>query len=124
MPFPLLVLLTPAVLAFEFVHLVLAERYLGVKQIERGTDPRSAPMSEGLACGWTFAIVLSWLWMTALLLSGFGRTQAACMLAISLGGHLLRRTCSMKWVLVVLTLEGALRSGMLISLIMVAWQQF
>lgn len=124
MPFPLLVLFAPAVLAFEFVHLVLAERYLGVKQIERGTDPRTAPMSEGLACGWTLAIALSWLWMMALLVSGFGRAQVACMLGISLGGYILRRTCAMKWVLIILTLEGALRIGMLISLIMTAWKQF
>ncbi len=124
MPFPLPVLFAPGLLAFEFLHLVLAERYLGIKQIERGVDPQNTPMSEGVAFGWSLAIALSWLWMLTLLVTGFGRAQVTCMLVASLAGYALRRVCAMKWVLVILTIEGALRIGMLISLILTAWKQF
>ena len=44
-------------------------------------------------------------------------TQAAAMILISTLGYTLRRGCKLKWVLVIMTFEGSLRFGMLISLI-------
>jgi hypothetical protein len=41
-----LLLLTPLFLVFEVWQLVLSERYLGVKQIARGVDPRTLGLSE------------------------------------------------------------------------------
>lgn len=120
---PLLVYLTPFFLVFEAVQLVVAERYLGVKQIERGTDPRSLGPSEPIAAGWTLALLLYWAWMGAMLVPGFGRAQVVCLLAVSFSGYALRRNCDLKWVLVVLTVEGAIRIGMLVSLIAMAWRR-
>ena len=37
-------------------------------------------------------------------------------------GYALRTTCGLKWVLVVLTFEGSIRVGMLISLIGMSWR--
>jgi hypothetical protein len=64
-----------------------------------------------------------WLWMLAMLLPPFGRAYAAVLVAITLGGFALRRNCSIKWVLVILTLEGAVRIGMLGSLCILAWRK-
>lgn len=49
--------------------------------------------------------------------------QAFAMILISTLGYSLRRGCRLKWVLVILTFEGALRVGMLISLIGMAFFQ-
>jgi hypothetical protein len=61
--------------------------------------------------------------MLALLLPPFGRAYAGCLVAISLLGFSLRRNCSIKWVLVILTFEGALRIGLLGSLCIMAWRK-
>ena len=38
-------------------------------------------------------------------------------------GYLLRSTCGLKWVLVVLTFEGSIRIGMLVSFIAQSWRR-
>jgi hypothetical protein len=40
-----------------------------------------------------------------------------------MAGYVLRRNCGLKWILVILTLEGAVRVGMLMSVIGLAWHQ-
>lgn len=119
----MLVLLAPLLFAFEVWQLVISERYLGIRQIERDADPRNLGLGELTAFFWSLGILLSWAWMTAMLFERFGRVQAICMLVVTGVGFMLRRNCGLKWVLVVLTLEGALRVGMLMSLIGMAWRQ-
>jgi hypothetical protein len=119
---PTLVLLTPLLLIFEVWQLVISERYLGIRQIEGDIDPRTLGLGQVTAFFWSTGILLSWAWMTAVLFQPFGRVQAVCMLAVSGAGFMLRRSCGLKRVLVILTLEGAIRIGMLMSLLGMAWR--
>ena len=118
-----LLALAPLFLVFEICQLVLCERYLGIRQLATGRDPRTLPMGERLAFSWTFFLFLYWVWIGLLLGGSVGRIQALALFLISLGGFLLRRNSPMKWVLVILTFEGALRVGMLVSLIGVFWRR-
>ena len=118
-----LLLLTPFWILFEFWQLVVSERYLGIKQIEQGTDPRTLDLSERRAAFWSIGLLLEGAWMLALLFERFGRAQALCMLVVTLLGYTLRRTCGLKWVLVILTFEGAIRIGMLFSLCGMFWHR-
>lgn len=120
---PLLAYFAPFFLIFEAAQLLVAERYLGVKQIERGVDPRRFGPGEPVAAGWVLGLVAYWVWMGAMLVTEFGRAQVVCLLGVSAIGYGLRRNCELKWVLVVLTVEGAIRIGMLVSLIAMAWRQ-
>jgi len=122
MEVPILLYLSPLFLVFEAWQLVIAERHLGIKQIERGVDPRDRGPGELLSFVWGAGIVLYWIWMILMLLPKDGRIQVACMLIVSLGGYSLRRNSSLKWILVILTVEGAIRIGMIISLIGAAWR--
>ena len=118
-----LLLLAPVFLAFEVWQLVVSERYLGLRQIEHDVDPRTLGLGEVTAFFWSMGILLSWVWMAALLFQRPGQAQALCLIAIAAIGYGLRRNCSLKWVLVILTFEGALRVGMLISLIGIVWRR-
>jgi hypothetical protein len=117
-----LLLCIPLLLAFEIWQLVLSERYLGIRQIERDVDPRTLGLGEGTAFFWSAGILFTWAWSVALLFQSTSRPQALCMVAVTSIGYALRRGCSLKRVLVILTLEGALRVGMLLSLIGAAFQ--
>jgi hypothetical protein len=110
-------LLAPLFLAFEFWQLVVSERYMGIKQIRVNADPRELPMSGWMAATWAGGLLLYLTWMTTLLLHPVGRAQGVVLLLITGLGYALRSTCGLKWVLVVLTFEGSIRVGMLISLI-------
>jgi hypothetical protein len=118
-----LVLLAPLFLLFEIWQLVISERYLGIKQIARRADPRELGLGELTAFFWSAGIMFYWLWMFVLLLQPFGRIQAACLVAITLISFSLRRNCGLKWVLVILTFEGALRISILGSLCVLAWRR-
>lgn len=118
-----LVLLAPLFLLFEVWQLVLSERYLGIKQIARGADPRSLGLGEITAFFWSTALLAYWLWMLLLLTVRFGRAQALGLIAITAIGYMFRRGAPLKWVLVVLTFEGAIRVGLLISLCAMAWRR-
>jgi hypothetical protein len=120
---PSLVFFAPLFLLFEVWQLVISERYLGIGQIARGADPRELGLRELTAFFWSAGLVFYWLWMFVLLLQPFGRAQAACLVAVTLLGFSLRRNCGLKWVLVLLTLEGGLRIGMLGSLCLLAWRR-
>lgn len=122
MEIPLLLYLAPLCLAFEAWQLVIAERHLGIKQIERGVDPRDRGPGELLSFVWGSGIVLYWVWMILMLIPKVGRVQVVCMLVVSLAGYSLRRNSGIKWILVILTIEGAVRIGMTISLIGAAWR--
>ncbi len=117
-----LLYLAPLCLAFEAWQLVIAERHLGIKQIEAGVDPRDRGPGEGLSFIWGAGIVLYWIWMILMLIPNDGRIQVVTMLIVSLAGYSLRRNSGLKWILVILTVEGAIRIGMIISLIGAAWR--
>ena len=113
----------PLLFFFEVWQLVLGERYLRIRQIESDVDPRALGLGEFTAFLWSMGILGSWGWMIAMAFARFGRVQALCMLAVSLAGFLLRRSCGLSRVLVILTFEGAIRVGMLMSLVGMAWRQ-
>jgi hypothetical protein len=118
-----LVLLAPLFILFELWQFVIGERYLGIKQIARGADPRTLGLSEVTAFFWSAGLMFYWLWMLAMLLPPFGRVYAAVLVASTLIGSALRRNCGIKWVLVILTFEGSIRIGMLGSLCFLAWRR-
>lgn len=119
----LLLLLAPLFLVFEVWQLVMSERYLGLKQIARNGDPRELGLSEVTAFIWSSSLIIYALWMTALLLIPFAQLHGLGLLALTGFGFSLRRNTSIKWVLVILTFEGAIRIGLLISLTAVAWRR-
>lgn len=119
----LLYSLAPFFLAFELWQLVVAERYVGIKQIERGADPRELGLGEGAAALWSLTLFAYWAWMALMLFQPWGKLQVLFLIAVSVSGFMIRRGCGLKWVLVVLTFEGAIRIGMLISLCAIAWRR-
>lgn len=116
-------LLAPLFFAFELWQLFVGERFLGIKQIRVNADPRELPMPNWMAALWVGGIIVYGLWMVTLLLHPQGRAQGAVLLAITFIGYLLRSTTSLKWTLVILTFEGAIRIGMLLSLFGLIWRQ-
>ena len=117
------VLLAPLFLAFEFWQLVVSERYMGIKQIKGNVDPRELPMAGWMAATWAGGLIAYFAWMTTLLLYPVGRVQGVVLLAVTAVGYVTRSTCGLKWVLVVLTLEGSIRIGMLLDLLRLIWRQ-
>ena len=118
-----LLLLAPLFLCFEVGQLLLSERYLGVKQIARNADPRALGLGETTAFFWSIGILSYWAWMLILLVVPLGRVHGLCLLMVASLGFILRRGCGLKWVLVILTFEGAVRIGLLFALATVAWRQ-
>lgn len=121
MPVPIFFL--PLFLVFEVGQLVLAERYLGVKQIARGADPRALGLGEAVAFGWSLLLLVYWLWMLVLLAVPVARFAGAGLLLVSMLGFSLRRGVRLKWVLVILTFEGALRVALLFTLGATVWRE-
>jgi hypothetical protein len=119
----ILLFLAPVFLFFEVWQLVLCERYLGIKQIARGADPRTLGLGEVTAFFWSVTLIGYWLWMALLLMVPFGRLHGLGLLLVSSIGFTFRRGTNLKWVLVILTFEGAVRVGLLIALCASAWRQ-
>jgi hypothetical protein len=117
-----LVALTPIWIALEVVQLVICERYLGIKHIQLGKDPRGNGPSEIVSFFWCFAVLGYGAWMAAMLFFHLGFVQILALALVTLAGYSLRRVCGLKWVLVVLTFEGAIRIGMLVSLSVLLWK--
>ena len=111
----------PLFLVFEVWQLVLSERYLGIKQIARGADPRTLGLGELTAFFWSMTILLYWVWMFVLLTLPVSRVYGLGLLLVSLAGFSLRRGSALKWMLVILTFEGAVRLGLLLSLCLLIW---
>ena len=116
-----LLLLAPIFLIFEIWQLVLSERYLGIKQIARAADPRALGLSEVTAFFWSLTILLYWTWMALLLLLPLSRVYGLGLLLVSMTGFSVRRGSGLKWILVILTFEGAVRLGLLLSLCALVW---
>lgn len=119
----LLLLCAPLFLLFELWQLVISERYVGIRQIERNGDPRTLGMRELTAFCWSMLPFAYWAWMLAILFLPFGSVHGLCLLIISAIGYASRRNCGIKWVLVILTLEGAVRIGLLFSLCVYLWRR-
>ncbi|MDI1319438.1 MAG: hypothetical protein PSW75_04480 [bacterium] len=115
-------LLAPVFLAFELWQLVVSERFMGIKQIRVNADPRELPMANWMAATWAGGLLIYFLWMTTLLLHPVGRAQGIVLLIVTGLGYAIRTTCGLQWVLVVLTFEGSIRVGMLISLLGMSWR--
>lgn len=115
--------LAPLFLVFEVWQLVLGERYLGTRQIARGADPRQLGLREVTAFFWSTLLIAYWLWMALLLLASFSRPHGIGLLTLSMLGFSLRRSAPFKWILVILTFEGAVRIGLLLSLFATAWRR-
>lgn len=118
------VLLAPLFLGFELWQLFMSERYMGIKQIRVNADPRELPMARWMATLWAGGLLAYYLWMITLLLHPLGRAQGVVLLAVTVVGYAIRSTCGLKLVLVVLTFEGSIRVGMLLSLLYMAWRQW
>ena len=116
-------LLAPVFLFFELWQLVMSERYMGIRQIRVNADPRELPMSERVAAVWSLGLLLYLPWMVTLLLHPVGRAQGIVLLIVTGVGYGFRSTCGLKWVLVILTFEGSIRVGMLVSLLGMSWRQ-
>jgi hypothetical protein len=116
-------LLAPVFLAFELWQLYVGERYLGIKQIKVNADPRELPMQNWMAATWAGGLIAYGVWMCTLLLHQNGRAQGVVLLATTGLGYVLRSTASLKWTLVILTFEGSIRVGMLISLFATVWRR-
>jgi hypothetical protein len=96
---------------------------LGLKQIRVNADPRELPMANWTATLWAAGLMGYFLWMPTLLLHSVGRAQGIILLIVTGLGYALRSMCGLKWILVILTFEGAIRIGMLLSLLGMAWRQ-
>ena len=81
-------------------------------------------LGEATAFGWSTMLVLYWIWMLLLLVPPFCRVHGAALLLVSMFGFSLRRGCPLKRVLVILTFEGTIRIGLLVSLAAMAWRRF
>ena len=120
---PLVLFLAPLFLMFELWQLVICERYVGIKQIERNGDPRDVGPSEAVSAVWSGMLFVYWVWMLVLLFQSFGRVHGLALIAVSLLGYGLRRSGGLKWLLVILTFEGAVRIGLLFSLCVYVWRR-
>lgn len=118
-----LLFFAPFFLLFEVGQLVLSERYLGIKQIARGADPRTLGLREITAACWSILLLAYWAWMMLLLLLPLGRVHGLALLGVTAIGFSLRRGSPLKAVLVILTFEGAVRVGLLLSLCVMVWRR-
>lgn len=99
----------------------MSERYVGIKQIARGADPREMGPSEPVAFLWSSCIILYAIWMAGLLATPQVRIFGLVLIATTALGYTIRRNCGLKWILVVLTFEGAVRVAALAPLSELAW---
>ena len=114
-------MLEPLFLAFELGQLVMSERYVGIKQIARGADPREMGPSEAASILWILCIAVYAVWMLALLATPHARIFGLALMAVTAVGYSIRRNCGLKWILVVLTVEGCARVAVLSPLTVVSW---
>ena len=116
-------LLAPVFLLFEVWQLAIAERYVGIKQIARGTDPRGVGPGEAVSFLWSVGLIVYGAWVVALLASPLSRACALCLIATTAAGYTFRRNCGLKRILIVMTVEGGIRIGFLFWLSVAAWHR-
>ncbi len=115
-------LIAPLFLLFEIWQLVICERYLGIKQIARGGDPREMGPSEAVSFLWTASIAAYAAWVLLLLAVQPARFHAILLIAVTALAYPIRRNCGLKRILIVLTFEGAVRINILFGLSFAAWR--
>lgn len=107
----------------DIAQLLVAERFIGMKQIRSGEHPldtaRRPPTWAILL--WLAAIGLLWLYIVLLAFDPRGGLQGGLMLLVSFAGFALRRVAGLKWALVLMTIETAVRLGLLANLVMVVF---
>jgi hypothetical protein len=119
----ILPLLAPLFLVLEVWQLVMSERYVGIKHIARGGDPREMGPGEAVAFFWFAGLITYAAWTLALLAIPAARVFAFFIIAATGVGYPIRRNCGLKWILVVLTCEGSVRIGFLSALSYTAWSR-
>jgi hypothetical protein len=80
-------------------------------------------MAGWMAAAWAGGLLVYFSWMFTLLVHPVGRAQGVVLIAMTACGYALRSACGLKWVLVVLTFEGSIRIGMLLSLFASTWRR-
>lgn len=106
------------VAAAEVLQLVLAERVIGMKTLRSGGDPRDdARDASWYDRIWLASIVLVTVYPFLLLFIREARLFGGVMLGLTLVGYSFRRQYGLRYALVVLTLEGALRIGVIVHMI-------
>lgn len=119
---PASVFLAPFFLLFEALQLGAAEKKPGKEQIEAGVIPRDQTPIEAVAVLWAIGIIAEGIWALTLLTNEVTRAHAGCVLLVTLFSFSTRYSCRLKWVLVVLTIEGACRMGLMVSMLGSAWR--
>ena len=114
----LLINLVPFFILGEAVQLFVAERYIGVRQLRAGRHPLEA---EDILPAWATALWIAFIiatggYLALLLTSSATRFHGALMLAVTALFGMLRRVNGLKWTLVLLTIEGALRMGLMFQM--------
>jgi hypothetical protein len=108
--------------ALEIWQLVQAERLLGRRAPSAAAATSSGP-DERQARRWSLALLAYWLGMVGLLFLPVARLHALGLLLATMIGFSLRRGAERLWTLRLLTFEGAIRVGLLLSLAALAWRR-
>lgn len=119
----LLIYLAPLIMLIDIAQLLAAERFIGVKAIRAGVHPLDSErrLSSGVTMLWLIGLAVLWLYMALLVIDPRGGLQGALMLMVSVGGFALRRVAGLKWALVLMTIETAIRLGLLANMLMVVF---
>lgn len=105
----------------EIANLVFAERFIGVKAIRANRDPRDRPPPSALAGRiWFTLLVMIVTYPAVLLCLPETRIFGGGMMSLWVIGSLLRRSAGFKYALVILTLEGGLRIGVVVHMLLYA----
>lgn len=117
----LLLAAAPVFIISEMVQLIAAERFIGVKMIRSNQHPTDMPAPPAAATiFWIGTVGASVLYAALLLTHSTVAFHGACILGLSTVGFAARRTAGLKYGLVIMTLEGACRIGMLVNMMMAA----
>jgi len=107
----------PFFIVFEMAQLFVAHRYIGPDQIRARQHPLDLAKLPPwwLSVGWMVCLWLSYFYQFVLLFEpGLIRVAALLLIFVSVAGFMLRRVCGLKWGMVVMTIEGAIRVGFLV----------
>lgn len=105
----------------EIAQLVFAERVVGVKAIRAGGDPFGVWQPPAwYERVWLTLIAIILVYPVALLAVPEARIFALAMIGLTFLGYTIRRQSGLRFSLVVLTLEGALRIGAIIQVVFFA----
>jgi len=107
--------LAPVFIFLEVAQLLVADRFLGVEQIRAGVHPleKSPQGSTILSVMWLVGIVSGYIYQLSLLFNRPTNLPGLLLIAVTIAGFGFRRACGLKWALMVMTFEGALRLGFL-----------